>query len=274
MSSSSGHEIVTLQVGGYSNWVGTHLWNLDKAAERQGEDWSEALYSSVASGSPPEPRLLAFDLRGRRGSLFHSPEVGHDIVVPWSGAVETHETGELHPTNPWAAQRAAQRAARESDESEEGRDRGEAHFFADDDFLDSAFGERAKALLQGYASEKEGDDGEEEEGDGEEGRGKEGMAEEAPEEDTSKSMEAMLPVESVTVWSDFLELNLAPSSYLEVPFFEPKVFGNFCAGDMGRSDECVLSADFQDEAFDRLRLRLEVVPTTRHLDPARRAAVA
>ena len=63
-------EVITLQVGGVSNWVGAHLWNLDKAGGDAGIAESPLYAESSCSSSPRAPRVVAFDLRGRQGALF------------------------------------------------------------------------------------------------------------------------------------------------------------------------------------------------------------
>ncbi|KAJ8267831.1 hypothetical protein COCON_G00130030 [Conger conger] len=99
-------EIVTIQLGHYSNFVGTHWWNLQDAS----------LFYEPESGAPPSelqsdvlfregltlggqitytPRLIAMDLKGslqtlrQEGSLY---ETGNDTsAFTWEGPMMTHK---------------------------------------------------------------------------------------------------------------------------------------------------------------------------------------
>jgi len=85
-------EILTLQIGGYSNWVGAHTWNLI-SSNRENDKDSEELFDSETKEN--KPRVAIFDLRNRRGGLF-MPEVVESETPPWSNNVDKFCT-ELHP---------------------------------------------------------------------------------------------------------------------------------------------------------------------------------
>ena len=55
-------EVVSLQVGGVAQWVGTHAWNLDRAGAEPSRSHHDSWQGEAV------PRLAAFDLCGRRGA--------------------------------------------------------------------------------------------------------------------------------------------------------------------------------------------------------------
>ncbi|XP_061597999.1 protein misato homolog 1 [Cololabis saira] len=97
-------EVITLQLGHYSNFIGTHWWNLQDASlsydpeSPPGEIQSDVVFRE---GQTPgghvtyTPRLIAMDLKGslctlrQEGSLYDS---GNDTpAVNWEGSLVTHK---------------------------------------------------------------------------------------------------------------------------------------------------------------------------------------
>ena len=242
-SGDTENEVITVQVGGFSNWVGAHLWGLDL------KDPSKSLYTS--SQAKTVPRVVAFDLRGRRGSLFSGEGADHSkstsVPVRWSGPIETHES-EFHE-NPFKRYIAVEQEDGEAEEEDDTEDFLDDSIFYSGHRADTgeSFAQNARILLQAHHREAEGNVAEMNTCLGDEPLG--------IEEDSELIAEAR---SQVSVWSDFLECRLNPSSYVEVPVWDVRTgtFSSFSSGDFSSSD-CVLSFDFKEEAFDRLRLALE-----------------
>uniref|UniRef100_A0A672JW99 Protein misato homolog 1 n=1 Tax=Sinocyclocheilus grahami TaxID=75366 RepID=A0A672JW99_SINGR len=98
-------EVVTLQLGHYSNFIGTHWWNLQDAALVYGSDAPAGeLQSDVLfrEGLTPgahvtyTPRLIAMDLKGslqtlrKEGSLYEGTE-DENTTFTWEGQIMTHK---------------------------------------------------------------------------------------------------------------------------------------------------------------------------------------
>ncbi|XP_068603033.1 protein misato homolog 1 [Brachionichthys hirsutus] len=97
-------EVVTLQLGHYSNFVGTHWWNLQDASlsydpeAPPGDTQSDVVFregQTVGGHVTHTPRLIAMDLKGslrtlrQEGSLY---DPGKDTsAVTWEGSVMVHE---------------------------------------------------------------------------------------------------------------------------------------------------------------------------------------
>ncbi|XP_019959962.2 protein misato homolog 1 isoform X1 [Paralichthys olivaceus] len=97
-------EVVTLQLGHYSNFVGTHWWNLQDASlsygpeEPLGEIQSDVVFREGQTRGAHvtyTPRLIAMDLKGslrtlrQEGSLY---DAGKDMTaVTWEGSLLMHE---------------------------------------------------------------------------------------------------------------------------------------------------------------------------------------
>lgn len=129
MASSSshntgGHEVLTIQAGGYSNYVGSHFWNLSRLDGEMDGASSSTTHHHQHRYNPPRsgavgpgyacmyrtgqtetgqetftPRLLAFDTMegmGRLrpgGYLYHQEAYDVDKAkgsLPWSGPIEVH----------------------------------------------------------------------------------------------------------------------------------------------------------------------------------------
>ncbi|XP_028288053.1 protein misato homolog 1 isoform X3 [Parambassis ranga] len=102
--SSLCREVVTLQLGHYSNFVGTHWWNLQDASLSYDpesppcEVQSDVVFregQTLGGHVTYTPRLIAMDLKGslrtlrQQGSLYES---GKDTsAVTWEGSVMMHE---------------------------------------------------------------------------------------------------------------------------------------------------------------------------------------
>ncbi|TRY97389.1 hypothetical protein DNTS_032904 [Danionella cerebrum] len=105
--SGSCREVVTLQLGHYANFVGTHWWNLqDASLAYDGDDVSSSeLQSDVMfregltlSGQVTyTPRLIALDVKGslqtlrKEGRLYDTEEEEEEHTFTWEGAIVTHE---------------------------------------------------------------------------------------------------------------------------------------------------------------------------------------
>ncbi|KAG0571172.1 hypothetical protein M758_6G207800 [Ceratodon purpureus] len=98
-------EVVTVQLGGFANYVGSHFWNFQDEALGADEDGLVGLDMNVLYrvGETRQgigtytPRLLAFDLRGSlgavraAGSLYErSPQFESSAVATWNGQTVTH----------------------------------------------------------------------------------------------------------------------------------------------------------------------------------------
>ncbi|KAK1880290.1 Protein misato like 1 [Dissostichus eleginoides] len=97
-------EIITLQLGHYSNFVGTHWWNLQDASlsydpdTSLGEIQSDVLFregQTLGGHVTHTPRLIAMDLKGslrtlrQEGSLYDASEEAS--AVTWEGSLMMHE---------------------------------------------------------------------------------------------------------------------------------------------------------------------------------------
>ncbi|MBN3302388.1 MSTO1 protein, partial [Amia calva] len=104
-------EVVTLQLGHYSNFVGTHWWNLQDASLSYDPDpnapptelRSDVLYRegvTLGGQTTYTPRLIAMDLKGslsslrQEGSLYETGKEGNSFT--WEGELMTHR--ETPPT--------------------------------------------------------------------------------------------------------------------------------------------------------------------------------
>ena len=112
MAGSLTREVITLQFGHYSNFVGTHWWNIqessfcyDPSSSFQQEINPDVLFReglTLHGDQTYTPRLLVFDLKGslknlpKYGTLYQTPSDGHETL--WEGAVSVHES-EPEPKN-------------------------------------------------------------------------------------------------------------------------------------------------------------------------------
>ena len=222
-------EVITIQAGGWSQWVGAQTWNLDAARMAHFGGRPSCLYAD--SG----PRVLIYDLRGRRGSLFSSdadPATLAEQLSSWVGVVETHESSR-HPSNKYLGH-----GGDDDDEGDgnSGQEQEESEVwgleqFGGGQFLSSSFAERARSLLAGQSeleqAREPGPIWTEMSEDGPTGQhDASGVAErgqlpsdaQEPEEEEAVEVEEVEEevVSDPTVWSDLLEVRLASSSFLEV----------------------------------------------------------
>lgn len=112
MAGSSTREVITLQFGHYSNFVGTHWWNIqessfcyDPSVSFQQEINHDVLFReglTLLGDQTYTPRLLMFDLKGslknlpRYGTLYQTPSCSNEAA--WSGKISVHEA-EPEPKN-------------------------------------------------------------------------------------------------------------------------------------------------------------------------------
>lgn len=105
MAGSSTREVITLQFGHYSNFVGTHWVNIQEASfcydpgsSYQQEINHDVLFReglTLRGEQTYTPRLLIFDLKGslrnlpRYGSLYQTSSKGNEAL--WSGEISVHE---------------------------------------------------------------------------------------------------------------------------------------------------------------------------------------
>ncbi|XP_067281030.1 protein misato homolog 1 [Pseudorasbora parva] len=97
-------EVVTLQLGHYSNFVGTHWWNLQDASlvydavVPAGELQSDVLFReglTLGGHTTYTPRLIAMDLKGslqtlrKQGSLYDTEN--ENTTFTWEGEIMTHK---------------------------------------------------------------------------------------------------------------------------------------------------------------------------------------
>ncbi|XP_059640494.1 uncharacterized protein LOC132282741 [Cornus florida] len=106
-------EIVTVQVGGYANFVGSHFWNFQDELLGLAEDpHSDPIFKNQCvdmdviyrTGETQKgvltytPRLVSVDLQGSLGSMSSSGTLYSEFspqpsdVVTWTGRVSTHES--------------------------------------------------------------------------------------------------------------------------------------------------------------------------------------
>ncbi|XP_016309052.1 protein misato homolog 1 [Sinocyclocheilus anshuiensis] len=98
-------EVVTLQLGHYSNFIGTHWWNVQDAAlvygcdAPAGELQSDVLFReglTLGAHVTYTPRLIAMDLKGslqtlrKEGSLYEGTE-NENTTFTWEGQIMTHK---------------------------------------------------------------------------------------------------------------------------------------------------------------------------------------
>ncbi|KAJ3609709.1 hypothetical protein NHX12_024220 [Muraenolepis orangiensis] len=99
---SRGREIVTLQLGHYSNFVGTHWWNLQDASlsydSELGEIDSDVAFregQTMCGQLTYTPRLIAMDLKGslqtlRQEGCLYSTDADRSAIT-WEGDITMHQ---------------------------------------------------------------------------------------------------------------------------------------------------------------------------------------
>ncbi|XP_042537457.1 protein misato homolog 1 [Dipodomys spectabilis] len=108
-------EVLTLQLGHFAGFVGTHWWNQQDAAlgrntdakESAGELCPDVLYRTGRTLHGQEtytPRLILMDLKGslnslrEEGGLYRDKQL--DAAIAWQGKLTTHKE-EVYPKNPY-----------------------------------------------------------------------------------------------------------------------------------------------------------------------------
>ncbi|XVE87181.1 hypothetical protein DITRI_Ditri18aG0095400 [Diplodiscus trichospermus] len=112
-------EIVTIQVGGFANFIGSHFWNFqDEMLGLAADPYGDPLFKTHSlnmdviyrTGEMPQgtltytPRLLSIDFQGSlgsmssKGTLYKECSNGPSEVVTWTGNVSTHAS-EPHKKN-------------------------------------------------------------------------------------------------------------------------------------------------------------------------------
>ncbi|KAI6700094.1 hypothetical protein NL676_014418 [Syzygium grande] len=112
-------EVVTVQVGGFANFVGSHFWNFQDELLGLAEDpYADSVFKKqhldmdvlYRTGETQQgilsytPRLVSIDLQGSLGSMSshgtlynHEPTTASDVTT-WTAGVSTH-TAECHKKN-------------------------------------------------------------------------------------------------------------------------------------------------------------------------------
>ncbi|XP_045177352.2 protein misato homolog 1-like [Mercenaria mercenaria] len=228
-------EVVTLQVGHYSNFVGAHWWNIQE---------SSFVYSQSQVAGPKEichdvlyregenrrrevtftPRLVAFDLKGslktlkQEGVLYETGAEGEDIK--WIGDVTMHkEVSE--PRNPFLM-------SLEEIQEIEDEDQSTCKDITDDEKYDNTVNSRKKKIQQDHQLEKNEDP------------------------DIFAKKEHCTMEDHVTVWSDFLGTNFHPKSVHIVEEYKHK--DELSSFDLfNSSDEVFANYESTCEWEDRIR---------------------
>ncbi|XP_015890039.1 uncharacterized protein LOC107424699 isoform X1 [Ziziphus jujuba] len=112
-------EIVTVQVGGFANFVGSHFWNFqDELLGLAADPYADSVFRNqhinmdvfYRTGETQQgsvtytPRLVSVDLQGTlgsmssRGTLYNESSPGPSDVITWAGHVSTHAS-EPHRKN-------------------------------------------------------------------------------------------------------------------------------------------------------------------------------
>ncbi|XP_022775213.1 protein misato homolog 1 isoform X1 [Durio zibethinus] len=106
-------EIVTIQVGGFANFIGSHFWNFqDEMLGLAADPYGDPLFKTQSlnmdvlyrTGETPQgtltytPRLLSIDFQGSfgsmslQGTLYNEGSSAPSEVVTWAGNISTHES--------------------------------------------------------------------------------------------------------------------------------------------------------------------------------------
>ena len=230
----SGGEILTLQFGNYSNYVGAHFWNFqdellgrkqleshaldelhDKACSEEFQ--SHKLYRNLTSNRRVEstPRVLIFDVKGKLGSL--NPDSMNPAIH------DAHDVG----AESWTGEVSVLR-------SEPVRRNRFFDYLEENSFFDVA--DVSDKGLRDVGGKVEDED---------EGKDK--------DEDEDED-EYIIDSVDVTSWTDFLKAKFHHRSLIELPLFsDVDLFDNFS---MGASDE-IISRVQRDDYLDSFRYFLE-----------------
>ncbi|CAN0403221.1 unnamed protein product [Pylaiella littoralis] len=271
MSDSSGREIITLQVGRYANFVGTHFWNfqdelvllasrggvvdapydhsvLHRPAEGRGTGGPGG---GSGRGGVPTPRLVAFDTRDALGSLNPLGLVGGG-----AGAGSAATTAEVAQST-WAGGVSVFQ--------QPSLEKNALHEYLDNE--DAAAGNTAAAAAARRGARGAGEAG----FGGEWGRAGRAVSNEHEEEDDDDDDMGEATVtgemtrltkhpfgldDTVDTWPDFLKSRLHPRALQELPFRdESSDFGLYTSGGGGRNG--ALDESDRERNSDALRRQLE-----------------
>ena len=98
-------EVITLQVGNYSNFVGAHFWNLQEAllnnSGKSNEINKDILYregQNIAGERIYKPRAICLDLKTNFSNCKQYVELSDELEAPaWEGTVERYDRGTTKP---------------------------------------------------------------------------------------------------------------------------------------------------------------------------------
>lgn len=92
-------EIITLQIGNYSNYIGSHFWNIqdELAAYLEGQEFpvvnQDVLYRTgqLRDGTPTAtPRMVMIDMKGGYGGMKRTGYLYESEKAPPTRAVAMH----------------------------------------------------------------------------------------------------------------------------------------------------------------------------------------
>ncbi|CAM9904921.1 unnamed protein product [Ascophyllum nodosum] len=240
MSGNSRREIITLQVGRYANFVGTHFWNFQdellllrsRGGVVDAYDHGVLHRASTSEGGACTPRVVAFDTRDALGYLNPLGLVGGTgastatpdaALTSWASGVSVFRQPEL--------KKNALHTYLDAEEDQEGGD-------------DQGGG--ADADEQGK------DDGDWGDVDDSEDTRVTGQG-------TRLSSHPFGLDDSVSTWPDFLKSRLHPRALQELPFRDASSeFGLYTAGSGGGGGSgSVLGEGDREEHLNKLRRQLE-----------------
>lgn len=244
-------EVLTLQLGRYSNMIGAHYWNFQDelwnwAAENNSGHLPDPYDPTIlfsAKGGTPAPRLLAWDTRDGLGGMHPAGTMvdrantsgGHQQVL-WGGHVSRHQQGE--PVQPNAFQRFL---ADESGDTSNNYENGGSMSMDALAFNGTAMG---GATYEGNFT------GGQQSGNG------------SNINISTPSIEIGARVrrhpfgldDSVTTWTDFLKTHVHKGSIQVLPFGDTFLgFDTFSSG----TDTSVISSACRETYSDAMRLQLE-----------------
>lgn len=210
-------EIMTLQLGGYANYIGSHFWNMQEECMSYDMEGERSLENSEIradilwrqSGETVVPRLMTLDVKSARGALRRRGYLGPEEAVPqesvsfdvsvdaaaWGGPVASFYSEQV-PVRPFVQHML--------DSDAQAYEEGEHDYDEDEDegwMLEEGSGDR------GVGSSTR-------QGGGQAGGGektKEGETEEPGDRDESQQLSSkpdfLIEDDTVRYWSDFLKVS-------------------------------------------------------------------
>jgi hypothetical protein len=231
-------EVMTLQLGGYSNFMGSHFWNIqEECMSYDGDDEESRENSEVHAGilwrqsrETVVPRLMTLDLKSERGALrrrgYLNPEeeppaqeafsLG-DGIDPgaWGGTVASFYSEQV-PVHPFV-QHLLDTDAQEYDDEEMYED-DEGGWQDDRSEDDDSVPHVKKARVTG------------------DGKGKNAVADEAPEQKGSEP-DFLVEDDTVRYWSDYLKVSFHPRTCHDLSQGFGTDYTSFAAGVDWNADE-------------------------------------